>query len=96
MAKRLYPSYVFSPIVARALLWLPTRIILIFFCKFKVYGLENLHDICGINNGVLFAANHASQLDSIAVNAALPFVSAYTPIFSATDDPEVIKKNRKS
>ncbi len=95
MAKRLCPFYVFFPVVMRALLWLPIWIILNFFCKFKVHGLENLSDICGIN-GILFVGNHASQVDPIAVNVALPFVSAYTPLFPATDAPKVLKENKKS
>lgn len=41
-------------------------------------GLENLR---GVPPGVIFALNHASELDPIVLPASLPFLSRFSPMF---------------
>lgn len=66
-----------SPRILQKAIWHATRVTLRFFCAFEVRGLENLPKKCG----VIFAANHSSELDPILVPAALPFSSPLLPIF---------------
>lgn len=76
-----------SPLILQKAIWHATRVVLFFFCRFEVRGLENLQDIIKLrsylNNkrGVIFAANHSSELDAIVVPAALPFFSVLLPVF---------------
>lgn len=76
-----------SPLILQKAIWHATRAVLFFFCRFEVRGLENLQDIIKLrsylNNkkGLIFAANHSSELDAIVVPAALPFFSGLLPIF---------------
>lgn len=66
-----------SPLILQKAIWHATRTILSFFCAFEVRGLDNLPE----KHGVIFAANHSSELDPILVPAALPFLSPLLPIF---------------
>lgn len=76
-----------SPRILQRAIWHVTRALLRLFCGFEVRGLENLRSDIKIrsyfNNkrGVIFAANHSSELDPIVVPAALPFFSPHLPIF---------------
>ena len=73
--------YFISPLVLQKLIWIPTRLLLVFFASFEVKGLNNLKDIKG--NAIL-ACNHASELDPILPPAALPFWSHLSPMFYAS------------
>lgn len=70
--------YRYSPLFLQKLIWIPTRIILKFFVRLEIVGLENLK---GINTNVIFACNHTSELDPIVLPASLPFFSRFSPIF---------------
>ncbi len=76
-----------SPLILQKTIWHTTRAVLFLFCRFHVYGLENLEISNKIRpyliakKGVIFAANHSSELDAIVVPAALPFFSPLLPIF---------------
>lgn len=70
--------YFISPLILQQLIWVPTRIILKFFGHFKIDGLDNLKKI---KSNVIFACNHASELDPILIPAALPFFSRFSPMF---------------
>jgi 1-acyl-sn-glycerol-3-phosphate acyltransferase len=69
-----------SPFILQTLIWIPTRIVLWFFVDFKVEGLEKLQKDVN-KNGVIFIANHSSELDVILLPAALPMFSFLHPIF---------------
>jgi 1-acyl-sn-glycerol-3-phosphate acyltransferase len=83
----------FSPLFLQTLIWIPTRIILAVFVRFEVVGLENIEKIAELQQsekatknsrgktGIIFAANHTSELDPILLPAALPFLSPLMPIF---------------
>ena len=84
--------FLLSPLVLQKAIWHATRAILLFFFRFEVRGLENLksqmHQMSKLQTsgarkekGVIFAANHSSELDPILVPAALPFFSTLLPIF---------------
>ena len=70
--------YFFSPLILQKLIWIPTRLILLFFGHLKVYGLENLSEI---ERNAVFACNHTSELDPILLPASLQFNSRFSPIF---------------
>jgi 1-acyl-sn-glycerol-3-phosphate acyltransferase len=70
--------YAIVPFLLQKGVWIPTRIILRFFVKLKVEGLENLENI---NENVIFASNHTSELDPILLPASLNFFSTHSPIF---------------
>ena len=78
-----------SPLILQKAIWHATRALLFFFFRFQVYGLENIKSQRG--KGVIFAANHSSELDSIVVPAALPFFSSLLPIFYVSRPREFYK-----
>ena len=58
---------------------IPVRIVLIFFSTLVVVGKDNLRGL-DRSKGIIFAANHNSQLDSISLPCSLPFMSDLTPV----------------
>lgn len=58
--------------------WLAVRPILIIFCRFKVYGKENLLKL--EKPFIIAAAMHANYADPFIAAAALPFNSDFFPI----------------
>lgn len=70
--------YKYSPLILQKLIWIPTRLILKFFGRLEVVGLENLNDL---KSNVIFACNHTSELDPILLPASLPFFSRFSPMF---------------
>jgi 1-acyl-sn-glycerol-3-phosphate acyltransferase len=76
----------FVPELLQFLVWVPARILLKLFVSFRFEGTENLKELGRLKKngeigGVVFAANHQSELDPISVRAAMPAVSSYTPLF---------------
>ncbi|HVS79844.1 MAG TPA: lysophospholipid acyltransferase family protein [Candidatus Paceibacterota bacterium] len=49
-----------------------------FFCRLEVAGRENLK---ALPPAFIIAANHAAEIDSPFVRAALPFFSRYAPVY---------------
>lgn len=76
--KILEKLFLISPLVLQTAIWPITRPLFIFFLHLKVEGLENLKDL---PRGVIFAANHSSELDPILIPASLPFLSRFMPMF---------------
>lgn len=70
--------YFFSPLILQKLIWIPTRLALLFFVHLEIKGLENLKNL---PKNAIFACNHTSELDPILVPASLPFWSRFSPIF---------------
>lgn len=68
--------YSLVPRVLQTLAWIPTILIFKLLCGFKVSGLENLQ----VQKQVIFACNHAGELDPIAVTAAV-FLVGFSPMF---------------
>lgn len=66
------------PIISQFLLWPIARTLLWVFCDFEVFGYEKIKKM---QRGVIFAGNHTHDLDTIAVRAALPWLSKFSPIF---------------
>lgn len=67
-----------APFFLQQLVWIPTRLALLFFVRLKVKGMEHVQ--C-LHAPAIFASNHASELDPILLPAALPFFSRFAPIF---------------
>ncbi len=86
-----------SPLILQKAIWHATRAVLFFFCRFEVRGLENLPSSNKLRpyliakKGVIFAANHSSEMDAIVVPAALPFFSPLLPIFYVSRPREFYK-----
>lgn len=78
------------PLLLQKIVWIPTRLFLIFFAKLEVRGLENLKDLKG---KVVFVSNHSSELDPILLPAALPFFSPLSPIFYTSREKEFYERN---
>src|SRR3989344_2976057 len=78
------------PLVLQTLIWIPTRLILKFFLRFKIQGLENLE---GLKGPVIFAVNHSSEWDPVLVPAALPFLSSLGPTFFTSRERKFYEKN---
>jgi 1-acyl-sn-glycerol-3-phosphate acyltransferase len=70
--------YFLSPLILQKLIWIPTNLALGVFGSMEIYGLENLR---GLDTNVIFALNHASELDVFLLPAALPFFSKFSPMF---------------
>lgn len=80
----------FSPFILQTFVWIPTWLVLGFFARFKVSGKENLK---GLSRGVIFAANHGSELDPILVPASLNPFSPVMPIFYVAREREFYEKD---
>jgi len=65
------------PAILQTIIWIPTRLALIFFTRIKIQGLDNLK---GLPRGIIFASNHANWLDPILLPACLPMLSRFTGI----------------
>jgi len=73
------PRYaVYTTVVAQGITWIIARALLALFARLEVQGLENLKDL---PRGVIFASNHANDLDPILTRAALPLFSQFSPLF---------------
>jgi 1-acyl-sn-glycerol-3-phosphate acyltransferase len=66
--KNIEKIFLFTPLVLQTSIWPITRPLFRFFIHLKVEGLENLNKL---SPGVIFAANHTSELDPILVPASL-------------------------
>ena len=84
----LLPFYRLYPKLLQNLIWVPTRLIFKFFTHLKIGGLVNLNQL---SPGVIFAVNHASELDSIFLPASLPFLSRFSPMFYTSREREFYK-----
>ncbi|MEK7558595.1 MAG: lysophospholipid acyltransferase family protein [Patescibacteria group bacterium] len=80
----------FLPVFLQNSIWLPTRIFLKFFTRFEIRGFEHIKNLSG---PLIFASNHASELDPILVTAAMPFFSPLLPIFYVAKKGEFYKKD---
>ena len=89
-SRKLNRFYLISPLLLQTVIWPATRFLLRFFLHLKVRGLENLK---GLPPGVIFAANHTSELDAILVPASLPFLSRFMPIFYVSREKSFYKKS---
>ncbi len=67
-----------SPFLLQNLIWVPTRLILKFFGRFRIAGRQNINNLPG---GVIFAVSHTSELDAIVLPAAMSFLSRHLPMF---------------
>lgn len=70
------------------IIWIPTNIVLRFFGRMQVHGLEHIKDLKG---PVIFACNHSSELDPFFVPAILPFFSRLSPIFYTSREKSFYK-----
>jgi 1-acyl-sn-glycerol-3-phosphate acyltransferase len=84
--------FIVSPFLFQVIIWPPTRFTLWLFGNLKVEGLKNL-DSLPKGKGVIFAANHSSQLDPFLPPASLPFMSRFIPLFYATKEKSFYEKN---
>lgn len=78
------------PLLLQKIVWIPTRLFLIFFAKLEVRGLENLK---GLKGKVVFVSNHSSELDPILLPAALPLFSPLSPIFYTSREKEFYERH---
>jgi 1-acyl-sn-glycerol-3-phosphate acyltransferase len=65
------------------------KIIIKIFFNFNIKGIENLR---GLSNGVIFASNHASELDPILVTASIPISTGLLPLFYVSKDKSFYNK----
>jgi 1-acyl-sn-glycerol-3-phosphate acyltransferase len=78
--------YFILPFLLQATLWrIVMRPFFALFTRFEVHGLENLK---GITGPVIFAPNHASELDSVLLPLALPLWSRFAPVFYVVREPK--------
>lgn len=84
----MFQWYSLPPRVLQTLAWLPTRLLLNFFCHFEVRGRKNL---AGLTNAI-FAPNHANELDPIVLTAALSPFGRFAPMYYVSDAVENFQK----
>lgn len=77
---RKFKPYAIAPRICQMIAWVPTRLLLTFFCRFEIRGSKNL---AGIDQAI-FAVNHASELDPIILTAALNPLGRFAPMFYIT------------
>ena len=81
--------YYIPPLFLQTLIWIPARLVLIFFVGLKVRGVKNLK---GLEKGVIFASNHANALDPILLPASLPWFSKLMPMFYTSRENAFYKR----
>ena len=72
--------YTITPAIIDFIVCVSCKILFKIFASHKVYGLENLEKV---PKGVIFAANHSSELDPVLVAVSLPLFSRFLPMFYA-------------
>lgn len=82
--------YTIAPLILQKFIWVPSRIIFTVFGHLRVRGLENIK---GIKGNVIFATNHASELDPFLVPTSLPFFSRFSPLFYITREKSFYNTN---
>jgi 1-acyl-sn-glycerol-3-phosphate acyltransferase len=80
--------YVF-PFIFQTLVWIPTRLVLMVFVRFRVEGTEHLR---GFGRNAVIAANHQSELDPILVPASLNPFSKLMPMFYVSRERDFYEK----
>ena len=75
------------------ILSLPLRVALFLFARFEVRGRENLK-LIDRKTGVIFAANHKSQMDPLAVVSAVPFLSKLLPLYFVSIEAKYYDERR--
>ncbi|PIR44826.1 MAG: hypothetical protein COV10_03000 [Candidatus Vogelbacteria bacterium CG10_big_fil_rev_8_21_14_0_10_51_16] len=63
------------------LVWLPIRVLFFIFLHYRVSGVGNVLLLKRRKAGIIFASNHAWELDPIFIASALPFFSNVLPLF---------------
>ena len=72
--------YTYSPAILQLIAWIPIRLLLR-VGRFRVEGIEYITDAA--YQSYVFAANHISELDPIALRAALPWSARHTLFYVA-------------
>lgn len=80
--------YFLSPLLLQKLIWIPTRLTLLFFGHLEVRGFERLKKL---KTNAIFAVNHSSESDPILLPASLPFFSHFSPIFYTSREQSFYK-----
>ncbi|MCX6715770.1 MAG: lysophospholipid acyltransferase family protein [Candidatus Taylorbacteria bacterium] len=70
--------YFISPWLLQQLIWVPTRLLLIFCGHIEIKGLENLKKV---PHNAIFACNHSSEMDVFLIPGSFPFFSRFSPMF---------------
>lgn len=81
-ARRPSAFFLWSPFVLQNFIWPFVRPLFRFFIHFDIRGREHLAFAeAHREHGVIFAVSHSSELDSILLPAAFPFLSPLFPMF---------------
>jgi len=67
-----------APRILQTLIWIPARLVFVLFTHIKIKGKDNLK---GLGKGVIFASNHASEVDPLLIPAVLNLFSKLFPMF---------------
>jgi 1-acyl-sn-glycerol-3-phosphate acyltransferase len=87
----MFRLYAFPPFLLQTAVWIPTRIVLRYFYHLEIKGLEHIKDL---QKGVIFTANHTSEMDSVLIPASLPFLSRLMPMFYTCREKSFYKHER--
>ncbi len=80
------------PFMIQFISWPFFRLFFKFFMHLEIKGLENLKSV---SSKVIFAPNHAHELDSWLVRAALPWFSRWSPMIYVTAPIYAFKESNK-
>lgn len=72
------------------IVWPLCRLVFGFFMRMEVRGLENLQ---GLPRNVIFAPNHASELDPFVARAGLPLFTKWSPWFYVVAAQDSLRNN---
>lgn len=72
---------VFITWILHSLFWIPGHLCIRIFYGYRVVGKEHLAELKDIPHGVLFYANHRSQVDPFFITGITPFFSRLRPMF---------------
>lgn len=60
----------YIPPIYQMIIWPICRCLLVFFCFFKVEGIDNLKNV---KTGIILASNHTTGLDPVIIRTAMPW-----------------------
>lgn len=83
------PRYKAIPFLLQKTVILPLKLVYRYFLHWEVYGADRVSDVAG---PIIFAPNHASELDATLIPVALPFLSRRTPMFFVARDKSYYDK----
>lgn len=74
------------PFLIQGVVWIPAAILFYFFGKLETRGIQNLALLKNGKGGIILAANHSHELDSLLIRIVFPIAGRFIPLFYVSRD----------